>query len=112
MAGTDLGALGDFAEGQHYGEEALRLATLEGRGVTPVIAHGRVGLLYLTKGDLEQAIRVLDQGLALCRASGNRTWLRLIAGGAGLCLCAPGAPCGGARAAWRRRPAKISARAG
>jgi tetratricopeptide (TPR) repeat protein len=78
-----LGALGDFAEGQRYGEEALRLATMEGRGITPVIAHSRLGLLYLTKGDLEHAIRVLDQGLALCRTSGNRTWLRLIAAALG-----------------------------
>src|SRR5262249_43145483 len=28
--------------------------------------------LYLTQGDLEQAIRVLEQGAALCRASDNR----------------------------------------
>jgi len=31
--------------------------------------------LYLDQGDLEQAIRVLDQGLALCRASGSLAWL-------------------------------------
>jgi hypothetical protein len=30
---------------------------------------------YLARGDLEPAIRVLDQGLTLCRASGNRDWL-------------------------------------
>ena len=30
-----LGALGAFAEGRRHGEEALRLATLEGRGNTP-----------------------------------------------------------------------------
>src|SRR5262245_63258932 len=38
-----LGQLGDFAEGRRHGEEALRLATLEGRGTTPIGAHGRVG---------------------------------------------------------------------
>ena len=68
-----LSALGAFAEGRRHGEEALRLATLEGRGDTPIIAHGCLGLLYLAQGDLEHAIRVLEQGLALCRASGNRT---------------------------------------
>jgi len=73
-----LGALGAFAEGRRHGEEALRLATLEGRGVTPIIVHGCLGELYLAKGDLEHAIRVFDQGLALCRASGNRDWLRSI----------------------------------
>jgi class 3 adenylate cyclase/tetratricopeptide (TPR) repeat protein len=73
-----LSALGAFAEGRRHGEEALRLATLPGQGQTPLIAHGILGELYLAQGDLEHAIRVLDQGLALCRASGERTWLRVI----------------------------------
>jgi len=76
---TILGALGAFAEGRCHGEEALRLATLAGQGQTPIIAHGSLGMLYLAKGDLEHATRVLDQGLALCRTSGERTWLRQIA---------------------------------
>jgi tetratricopeptide (TPR) repeat protein len=73
-----LGHLGAFTEGQRHGEEALRLATLEDRGQTPIIAYGCLGHLYLAKGDLEHAIRVLDQGLALCHASGNRDFLRMI----------------------------------
>jgi class 3 adenylate cyclase/tetratricopeptide (TPR) repeat protein len=78
-----LSTLGAFAEGQRHGEEALRLATLAGRGVTPAVVHGCLGDLYLAQGDLELAIRVLDQGLALCRASGNRDWLRVTAAGLG-----------------------------
>jgi tetratricopeptide (TPR) repeat protein len=78
-----LSALGAFAEGRRHGEEALRLATLEGRGNTPIIVHGSLGLLSLAQGDLEHAIRVLDQGLALCRASGARNQLRPIAAGLG-----------------------------
>ena len=78
-----LSALGAFAEGRGHGEEALRLATLAGRGATPVIAHGYLGHLYLAQGDLEPAIRVLEQGLALCRASGNRNVLPMIAVGLG-----------------------------
>jgi tetratricopeptide (TPR) repeat protein len=79
-----LSALGAFAEGRRHGEEALRLATLEGRGATPIIVHGRLGHLYLAKGDLEHAIRVLEPGLALCRASGYRGGvLRVIAAGLG-----------------------------
>jgi hypothetical protein len=73
-----LGALGAFAEGRRHGEEALRLATLEGRGTTPIVAHAWVAHLYLVKGDLEHAIRVCDQGLALCRASGIRNILPTI----------------------------------
>jgi DNA-binding winged helix-turn-helix (wHTH) protein/class 3 adenylate cyclase/tetratricopeptide (TPR) repeat protein len=71
-----LGVLGEFAEGRRYGEEALRLAMLAGRGGTPIFAHSNLGDLYLAQGDLEHAIRVLEQGLARCRASGDRNWVR------------------------------------
>jgi tetratricopeptide (TPR) repeat protein len=67
-----LSALGAFAEGRRHGEEALRLAPVDGRGNTPIMAHNSLGLLYLTQGDLAPAIQVLEPGLALCRASGNR----------------------------------------
>jgi tetratricopeptide (TPR) repeat protein len=78
-----LSALGAFAEGRRHGEEALRLATREGRGVTPLIAHSGLGGLCLNQGDLGHAIRVLEQGLALCRASGTRSQLRPIAASLG-----------------------------
>jgi tetratricopeptide (TPR) repeat protein len=78
-----LSELGRFAEGRRHGDEALRLATMEGRGDTPIIVHHCLGHLYLAQGDLEQAVRVLDQGLALCRASGDRTNFRTIAAGLG-----------------------------
>ena len=78
-----LSRLGAFAEGRRHGEEALRLATLEGPGDTPIIAHAWLGLLYLAQGDLEHAIRMFDQGLALCRASGDRDLFRVIMGGLG-----------------------------
>jgi class 3 adenylate cyclase/tetratricopeptide (TPR) repeat protein len=78
-----LSARGEFAEGARHGEEALRLAVADGRGATPVVAYGCLGLLYLNKGDLEAAVRVLSQGLARCRATGNRDWSRPIAAGLG-----------------------------
>jgi tetratricopeptide (TPR) repeat protein len=78
-----LSALGEFAEGRRRGEEALHLATLEGRGLAPMMAHSCLGHLYLAQGDLEHAIRMFDQGLALSRASGERSWLRWIAAGLG-----------------------------
>ena len=73
-----LSTLGAFAEGRRHGKEVLSLATLAGRGVTPITAHACLGRLYLAQGDLEHAIRLLEQGLALCRASGERNWLRWI----------------------------------
>jgi tetratricopeptide (TPR) repeat protein len=39
--------------------------------------------VYLGQGDLEHAIQVFEQGLALCRASGNRNALRTIVAGLG-----------------------------
>jgi tetratricopeptide (TPR) repeat protein len=78
-----LSAHGAFAEGIRHGEEALRLATLEGRGNTLIMAHARLGSLYLAKGSLEHAIRAFDQGLALCRVSGNQDQLRGIVAGLG-----------------------------
>jgi tetratricopeptide (TPR) repeat protein len=78
-----LGALGAFAEGRRHGDAALHLATLEGQGPTLLTAHGCLGFVYHTQGDLEHAIRVYDQGLTLCRASGNRTVLRGLAAGLG-----------------------------
>jgi tetratricopeptide (TPR) repeat protein len=78
-----LGTLGAFAEGRRHGEEALRLATQAGRGATPIMAHGRLGHLYLAQGDLEPALRVLEQGLALCRGYGDRDVLRATAAGLG-----------------------------
>jgi tetratricopeptide (TPR) repeat protein len=78
-----LSALGEFTEGRRHGEAALRLALVEKRRELPIAAHGCLGLLYLAKGDLEAAIRVLEPGLALGRAAGGRDWSRDIAGGLG-----------------------------
>jgi tetratricopeptide (TPR) repeat protein len=78
-----LSEFGAFAEGRRHGEEALRLATLEGQEDTPIIAYGCLGHVYLAQGDLEHAIWVLDQGLALCRASDHWIWLQRIVAGLG-----------------------------
>jgi tetratricopeptide (TPR) repeat protein len=78
-----LSEIGAFTEGRHHGDEALRLATLAGRGATPITAHACLGRLYFAQGDLEHAIRMLEQGLALCRASGERVWFRAIAANLG-----------------------------
>ncbi len=78
-----LSALGKFAAGQRSGQEALRLAALAGHGSAPIGAHCYLGHLYLAKGDLEPAIRMLEQGLALSHASGNRNWLYMTMAGLG-----------------------------
>jgi class 3 adenylate cyclase/tetratricopeptide (TPR) repeat protein len=75
-----LSALGEFAEGRHHGEEALRLATVVGQWDGPITAHACLGALYSAQGDLEAAVPVLERGLALCRASGHRGWFTSMAG--------------------------------
>jgi tetratricopeptide (TPR) repeat protein len=85
-----LSALGAFAEGRRHGEEALRLATREGRGNLPILARGYLGELYLAQGDLERAIRVWEEGLALCRASDDRNDLRPIVAGLGFAYALQG----------------------
>jgi hypothetical protein len=52
-----LSALGEFVEGRRHGEEALRLATLAGRGLTPIVVHGCLGPLYLARGDVEPTFK-------------------------------------------------------
>jgi tetratricopeptide (TPR) repeat protein len=79
-----LGILGEFAEGRRHGEEALRIAKGDGQwSDAPFAVHARLGCLYLAQGDLEAAIRVCEEGLALCRATGNSAPLWAIVGGLG-----------------------------
>jgi len=78
-----LSALGQFAEGRRYGEEALRLATVEDYGDNPIIAYGCLGFLLLDKGDVQAAISILNQGLTLCRTADDRAWGRPIAANLG-----------------------------
>ena len=71
-----LGVLGEFAEGRHHGEEALRLAMVERRREAPVIAHGCLGLLSSSRGT----------GTRPCRCS-TRAWPSVapLATGTGRC---------------------------
>ena len=55
------------------------------------MAHGCLGDLYLAQGDLAHAMRVFEQGLALCEGAGYRSgFLSCGRGGPGLCVCAQG----------------------
>jgi tetratricopeptide (TPR) repeat protein len=80
-----LSMVGEFSAGRRHGEEALRLAMMDGQWQmdAPINACERLGPLYLAQGDLEAAIRVLEEGLAHCRASGQRASLGTFAGSLG-----------------------------
>jgi len=76
-------SIGEFAEGRRHGEEALRVAIEDGRGIAPIIAYGCLSELYLAQGDLDAAIRVLEPGLALCHAAEEGVWSGFMAGNLG-----------------------------
>ena len=107
-----LSALGAFAEGRRHGEEALRLATLEGRG------HDTDHCPRLPRPAVPRPRGPGARHPGVGPGPGPLSCLRrpeLVAsdrGGPGLCLCAPGAPRGGARAGGGGDHAKVSARAG
>jgi tetratricopeptide (TPR) repeat protein len=54
------------------------------------MVHAQLGHLYLTQGDLAHAIRLLEQGLVLCRASGDRNLLRMTAASLGYAVALQG----------------------
>jgi tetratricopeptide (TPR) repeat protein len=60
-----LAELGAFAEGIAIGEEGVRIAEAAERPDNLINAYAGVGLLYLRKGDLHQAIPRLERGFAL-----------------------------------------------
>ncbi|MGH8070282.1 MAG: ATP-binding protein [Candidatus Entotheonellia bacterium] len=64
-----LAEVGAFAEGITLGEEGVRIARAVDLPYGLTSAYYGVGGLYLHKGDLDQAIPVLERGLGLCQAA-------------------------------------------
>ena len=94
-----LGTLGAFAEGRRHGEEALRLATLAGQG--PFTGHCPQRPRRPVPRPRGPGARHPGVGAGPGPLSRLREPQRVAnaRGGPGLCLCAPGAPRGGGRAA-------------
>jgi tetratricopeptide (TPR) repeat protein len=74
-----LAELGAFAEGIATGEEGIRMARTVDHPYSLLIATGGVGMLYFRKGELHQAIAMLEGGLELCRVWSIQDWFPLIA---------------------------------
>jgi tetratricopeptide (TPR) repeat protein len=70
-----LADLGAFDEGAAQGAEAVQLAEAVDHPFSLTQAYFALGSLYLRKGDLSQAIPVLERGLERCRAANILTWL-------------------------------------
>jgi tetratricopeptide (TPR) repeat protein len=65
-----LAELGAFAEGNARGADAVRLAEAADSPYGCCLAYLGVGYLHLRKGDLHQAIPMLERGLELCQTVG------------------------------------------
>jgi tetratricopeptide (TPR) repeat protein len=64
-----LAELGEFAEGIARGEEGLHIAEASGQSYSRIDICTRLGSMYVRKGDLHQAIPLLERALALCQAT-------------------------------------------
>ena len=78
-----LADLGAFDEGTARGEEAVQLAEAGNHPFSLTQAYFALGSLYLRKGDLPQAIPVLERGLELCQVANILTWLPAVAAALG-----------------------------
>jgi tetratricopeptide (TPR) repeat protein len=64
-----LAELGAFTEGMAYGEEAVRIAEAAGHRSSAIFAQYMLGMLVIRRGNLPQAIGLLERALAGCRAT-------------------------------------------
>jgi tetratricopeptide (TPR) repeat protein len=69
-----LAEMGAFAEGLAWGAEAARLAESVDHPFSRILAYCGTGYLYLCKGDIQQAIPVLERGLGLCQTVAIPLW--------------------------------------
>ncbi len=78
-----LADLGAFDEGTARGEEAVRMAEAVDHPFSLTQAYFALGTLYLRKGDLSNAIPVLERGLELCQVANILTWFPAVAAALG-----------------------------
>jgi len=75
--------LGEFADGIACGEEAVLIAEAVDQSVDLIGAYSAVGALYFRKGDLNNAVPVLERCLALSGARNHPYWFPVIASALG-----------------------------
>jgi len=62
-----LAELGAFAEGAARGDEGVRIAEATDHPFSRIWAYAGIGKLYLTKGDVNRSILLLERALGLCQ---------------------------------------------
>ena len=82
VADADLERAWGLRRGRRHGEEAPASPRGSAEWNIPIVAHGCLGDLYLAQGDLAHAMRVFEQGSALCEGAGYRSgFFRVVAAG-------------------------------
>jgi len=82
-----LADLGELGEALAVGKESLRIAQTAAHAYSEMWARYGLGYAYLRQGDFDAATRMLEPGLALCRATESGLALPYFAGLLG-CACA------------------------
>ena len=85
-----LAERGEFAEGLARGAEAVDIAEAADHPHSRVLAAWGLGMLYLVRGDPEQAIPVLERGLVVSRVAGIPLLFPFVAGPLGLAYALSG----------------------
>jgi class 3 adenylate cyclase/DNA-binding winged helix-turn-helix (wHTH) protein/tetratricopeptide (TPR) repeat protein len=87
---NSLAELGAFAEGIAYGQEAAQIAEVARHLTSAIFAQQQLSILLLLKGDLPQAICILERALAHCRTTDIAFYLHVIAVHLGLAYALSG----------------------
>jgi tetratricopeptide (TPR) repeat protein len=82
--------LGLFAEGVTRGDEGVRIAETVDHSFSLIQAYAGIGLLYLRKGDLHQAITTLERGLSVHQAWPTPLMFPVLASALGLAYALEG----------------------
>ena len=74
-----LAATGRFGEGVLHGEEGVRIAEEANHPASLVHVNCSLGVLFLSKGDLDKAISVLERSLKICHSANIQVYMSLVA---------------------------------
>src|SRR5262249_3607211 len=85
-----LAERGQFSEGIVEGQEGLRIAQTVDSPFSLTMAHRSLGSLYCIRGDFDNAVPVLERGLALARDSNMTLLLPTVMGWLGYAYAVSG----------------------
>ena len=88
---TALAELGRFAEAETQVAAAVRWADASGQPASVLWAHRDLGLVALIRGDADEAVRIFDRLLRLCRAYDLDAYEARVMAGLGLAKARTGA---------------------